>query len=173
MNIRRARYFERNGQIICSTSRCASTTMALTLDQRFTDFNSHRGADTVDFTGKEVFLWIRNPYDRLESTYKLFRSLSPETFGAQILKRDDIHWIPQIDTHTVNGVFVPTVVMRFEDFATTWPQHFPDVVLDMARDHPQPKKVSWANLSAAMPAEMVAALDAKYAADMALWSALP
>jgi len=170
---RRAKYFERDGKIVCSSPRCASTTMAVSLDQRWTDFTSHQTAETVDFEGKEVLMWLRHPFERLESTKKIFRSLSPEIFGSQLLRRYDPHWEPQIDLHSFNGIFVPTTVMRFDTLMETWPQHFPDVKLERPlRQQPVVQRELWHVMAAAMPADMVAAIEAKYAADLALWESL-
>ena len=167
-HIFRGLYYDTGDKIVCLIPRAASTSMRRAMNPARTGFTPHADASTVDFTGKDVLMWLRNPYDRLVSAKKLFWSLTPEQFGARVLSEtENVHWIPQTEMHPQ-----ATIVMPFESLRQTWRQHFPDVELDRGRETVRPDPIPWADMAQAMPDDMVEAIDQKFAADYAAWSAL-
>ena len=162
---RRARFHILGSKAIVAIPRAGSTTMAMTCDSRFTGF--HQSNDVADLEGLEVFAWIRNPYERLASTHRLFYSLTGEEFGDRVLRNPDIHMTPQLELIPAGAT-----LLKFEDINTTFSQHFPGVLMERTRERPQAPKRQWIDIAADMPAEMVAAIDAKFADDYAAWSAL-
>lgn len=43
-----------------------------------------------------------------------------EEFVDYILENEDRHWHPQVERLSVQGIFVPTVVERFENLSVVW-----------------------------------------------------
>lgn len=97
----------------------------------------------------ERIFFIRDPFQRLESAYSFFVGLDragaphpavPESalvswnefvnFILDPRNDDDEHWIPQTDTvlytgnDPINGSYIPTKIMRFEDVTDWWPNFF-------------------------------------------------
>lgn len=83
-------------------------------------------------------MFIREPFDRLESCYSFFCDLrdtnqeqhiipvgkleSWESFVDYILVNKDEHWTPQADSVMFKGEFTPTHIFKFEDINNIWPK---------------------------------------------------
>ena len=95
-------------------------------------------------------LFLRNPIERLKSSYSHMRDLlergayyqgesvnparSPEfavtwyRFIDFILDNQDSHWSPQTESFYVNGEFAPNRVHRFESVTARWPDYQPNAI---------------------------------------------
>ncbi|UCD23662.1 MAG: hypothetical protein JSW51_11575 [Gemmatimonadota bacterium] len=73
-------------------------------------------------------MWVRHPVARLVSAYNHIGFESWESFVDLVLSGEpddeDIHWCHQAAYLTTRGgIFVPTVVHRFEDIGELWPRY--------------------------------------------------
>lgn len=92
----------------------------------------------LDYPTRVMF--IREPFDRLESCYSFFKMLiqqgtkfnmlpeaaldSWEEFVDYILTHEDEHWAPQTDSVLYKGELTPTHIMRFDELNKWWPEFF-------------------------------------------------
>ena len=168
LRIRRSKYWLANNMVICTTPRVASTSMCFALDSE----RSHNDSKSISTDraielkeeGLDVILWHRDPLERLASSYHLFGRKSPEEFVDQVLSNVNIHWTPQIDIHTYDGVFLPTVTYKFEDLKETWNKELPDYSMyDFRRT---PDRIKWPELSTLISSDKLILIEKKFEADI-------
>lgn len=183
------RYYEVTDlkKVVCSTQRAGSNSIAEALRPRYNDSPANEiTADEALARRKEgwpVLLWMRDPFDKFASAYRIFgrpskkppqtqqvHDKSPKGFATAVLKKDDAHWAPQTRTHTHGGVFLPTKVMPFSDIAATWAAELPGY--NLGHKNKTARRDTFADLTADMPAATVARLRKHFRADTQMLESL-
>lgn len=170
------RYYEVTDlqKVVCSTQRAGSNSIAEALRPRFADSPANEITVVEALArrneGWPVLLWLRDPFDKFASAYKIFGRISkrpraaqlikdktPAGFAKTVLEKNDAHWGPQTIMHTHNGTFLPTKVMPFSDIAATWAAELPGYELKHLNKSKN-RRQTFAALAADMPEATVAML---------------
>lgn len=152
-------YIERYNATVCIVPRAASISMRKSLRRE--------AVSTVSAKG-DVYLWMRNPFERFACMVQLFTrgedSLSPLTDSIVFEGASNVHWTPVTqlyrDTETVN--FLP-----FDSINKTWAELFPDIPLEHI--HPNPTRPQWADIKKQLTQKQLRALTKYYAQDMKIY----
>ena len=128
-------YFVKDhNKIVCSTLRAGSVSMRDSLDvlspnSKVITLSKEQVLEKRQ-EGTHVLMWIRDPFERITSAYKLFKdAMTVEEFADEMLRADNLHWMPQIEIHSYNGIFLPSRVYPFDRVAETWKEELPNYAL--------------------------------------------
>ena len=96
-------------------------------------------------------MFLRDPIERLISCYCFLKTLREEntsydnfnfkyvdswqTFVDFMLENRDTHWLPQSELMTLDGKFVPTEIVKFENIN----QWFSDIGIKLSKQNPSKK----------------------------------
>jgi hypothetical protein len=155
-----------NTVMVCLTQRAGSTNMGDALRSPDNMPLTRHEAKTLADTGIPVLMWIRNPYERFASACSLFGNgfENINHFARHAMLKRNAHWDPQVDLHTIDGKFLPTVIYSFDSIAETWPAELPDYPLadtpDCLRGH------TWKELEPTMDPGIRAEIDRHWAPDL-------
>ena len=161
-------YFYVNEMVACTTLRAASVSMAESLGYENTISQAAAYAHKLD--GKDVVMWVREPFDRLASVYtKMGESDFPE-FVDYILEHDNPHWLPQTQIHTYRRKPLPNWWIPFEILRNSWDIIFPLNPLPLRNQSPGRKQ--WPELCDQLNIRRLAQLHEYYEEDLKVYGAI-
>lgn len=170
----RSRRWMVKDKALCITPRVASSSMNQAMSRRAGKSDVHviRPMEVVALreSGVQFVLWHRDPLDRLVSAYKMMGADKPVDFAERVLTQQNKHWDTQEEIHSIDGLFIPTIVHPYEGLKQTWKSEFPGFPLGHL--HKSEDTSTWEDLKAMIPASMVSDIEAKYAVDNAYHAGL-
>ena len=157
-----------DSRVVAITRRAASFSMVAGLDIRGGKNHYIRPEEVPSLLedGYECLCWFRNPFDRLASTHRLFRHHygSDEMWASVVLSERNPHWDTQLELHTFEGAFLPTIVHSFDDIGRTWEQELPGWTL--GTEHMRRHGVTWDMVAEKLKPDTLAAIEQKYQEDL-------
>ncbi len=157
--------------IIALIQRAASSSMAIALRKYGSAITPEEAHNFKNNKGDRVVMWLRDPWDRLAATRNLFSGRFPtdQEFVDTILRRNNVHWRPQMDLHKVSGVNVASEIYSFNDLKSTWKQELPTVKLGWEK---RSKHSTWTEIASNVDAQSLSDLADYYAVDIEARAAL-
>ena len=148
-----------NDKAVCVVPRAGSQSMRQTLLKAGAKLKE-------EYDGKSI-LWIREPFDRLATTFMIFGGSEGdyERVSEQIINGEfNFHWWPQTKLHED-----ATVIYPFEELHATWEIEFPDTPLlwiNKSGERAGRPRVSWADIELELSKKTVMALRKYYQEDI-------
>lgn len=174
-------------KLIAMVPKAASTSMRKTIQPD----QPYRGRVTREVAvemGLDIVMWIREPLERLACAHNMLKygaprhldvALTPSEFvercvlgySPELHKPEvNIHWIPQVEMHSLRGKFLPTRVYLFDNLQETWKLEFPDI--ELKHENVSGNRLTADEFMTELSAETRDAIVRYYVEDSALYQSL-